>query len=89
MAEETPSTPQPPEPQRPAPYRYRGAVCSCARCRCRSLLGPVVLVTLGVLFLIPQFVHTVDFGDLWPILLIAIGVMKLLESSASTERHKT
>jgi hypothetical protein len=89
MAEEVPSSPQASEPQPPTPYRYRGAgACRCGRCRCRSLLGPVILVTLGVLFFIPQFVHSVGFGELWPILLIVIGVMKLLESSASTEGHK-
>jgi hypothetical protein len=50
-------------------------------------MGPVILITLGVLFLLPQFVHRVGFGDLWPIVLIVIGVVKLLESSASTEGH--
>jgi hypothetical protein len=50
-------------------------------------MGPVILITLGVLFLLPQFFHQVHFSDLWPIILIVIGVVKLLESSASTEGH--
>lgn len=79
---ETPSTPQLPPPT----YRRR-KMCCCARCRCRGLMGPVVLITLGVLFLIPQFIDRVGFGDLWPVILIVVGAMKLLESSASTEGH--
>jgi uncharacterized membrane protein len=50
-------------------------------------MGPVILITLGVLFLLPQFFQRVGFGDLWPIILIVIGAVKLLESSASTEGH--
>lgn len=83
--------PAPPPEQKPAPpaapYR-RSRACGCARCRCRGLLGPVILISLGILFLIPQFVHRVDFGDLWPVILIVIGVVKLLESAASTEGHR-
>lgn len=76
-------------PASPAPYRYRGGgACGCARCRLRGLLGPVILISLGVLFLIPQYVHRLDFGDLWPVILIVIGVMKLLETTASTEGHQ-
>jgi hypothetical protein len=47
--------------------------------RRRSFMGPVVLITLGTLFLIAEFVPRLDFGDLWPILLIAIGAVKLYE----------
>jgi len=50
-------------------------------------MGPVILITLGVLFLLPQFIDRLRFWDLWPIILIVIGVVKLLESSASTEGH--
>jgi Domain of unknown function (DUF5668) len=44
----------------------------------RGLAGPVVLVTLGVLFLIGAF-DGPDFGRTWPVLLLAIGLAKLLE----------
>ena len=60
--------------------------CTCGRCRLRGLMGPVVLITLGVLFLISQY-SRVSFGQLWPVLLIAIGVVKMLEATASTEGH--
>ena len=73
----------------PPPYRYRGGgLCGCARCCCRSLLVPVILITVGALFLIGEFVPRVDFGELWPVLLIVIGVMKLVEYTASSEGHR-
>jgi hypothetical protein len=49
-------------------------------------MGPVVLVTLGVLFLLNEF-HVAHFHRTWPILLIAIGVVLVLNSSASMAGH--
>jgi hypothetical protein len=69
------------------PYRYRGGACFCPRCRTRGLRGPIILITIGVLFLLPQF-FDIEFRDLWPIILIVIGVVMLLESAASTEGHR-
>lgn len=80
---------QPPIPSGPAPSGYRSqAGCTCARCRCRSLTWPVLLITLGVLFLLPQFIPGLHFRHLWPVLLIVIGLLKLLESTASIDRHR-
>jgi phage shock protein C len=45
-----------------------------------SLTWPVLLITVGLLFLFDQFVPRWDFERTWPILLIVIGVMKLIES---------
>lgn len=45
-----------------------------------SLAGPILLVTLGVLFLIGQFVPYWGVGRTWPVILIVIGFTKLLES---------
>jgi hypothetical protein len=50
-------------------------------------MGPVVLITLGVLFLLPRLGIPFGFGTLWPVLLIVIGVVKLAESMASSEGH--
>ncbi len=44
----------------------------------RGMSGPVILVTLGVLFLIQSF-DGPDFGRTWPVLLLAAGLVKLLE----------
>ncbi|MBC8151669.1 MAG: PspC domain-containing protein [Bacteroidetes bacterium] len=38
-----------------------------------NIVGGVVLIVLGVLFLIDRWFN-IDFGDLWPLFLIAIGV---------------
>jgi hypothetical protein len=61
-------------------------VCVCERCRTRKLMGPAVLVTLGVLFLLDN-VSSVDFGKTWPALLLVIGVVKLVQSNASYTGH--
>ena len=62
-----PKNPEPPksgttDPFSPAPQKVKG-----------SLIGGLVLITLGVLFLINQLVPNVDFGDLWPVILVVIG----------------
>jgi LiaI-LiaF-like transmembrane region len=60
--------------------------CNCTRCRCRGLMGPAVLVTLGVLFLLAEF-HVASFGRTWPILLIVIGLVKVLSGNMDTSGH--
>lgn len=64
--------------------------CRCARCTCRGLMGPAILITLGVLFLLDQWRgDSFSFRYTWPILLIVIGAFKLAESTASTSGHAT
>ena len=77
-----------PQPTGTPPPQPSGKYSPCTRCRSRGLMGPAILITVGVLFLIPQFVHRLDFGDLWPIILIVIGAVKLFEYGASTEGHR-
>jgi len=64
--------------------RNRG--CSCARCRCSGFVGPIVLVTLGVLFLIDQY-SVYSIGRTWPVILIVIGIVKLVQWNAPTTGH--
>jgi len=45
-----------------------------------NLIGGLVLITLGAIFLVDQFVPRIDFGDLWPIILIVIGVALLVNA---------
>ncbi len=40
-----------------------------------NLWGGLILITLGGLFLIDRFVPRIDFGDLWPVILIVVGVI--------------
>lgn len=43
----------------------------------RAVTGPIILITVGVLFLIDKF-SQFGFGQTWPVLLIVIGILKLL-----------
>jgi hypothetical protein len=60
--------------------------CQCARCRSRRLMGPAVILTLGFLFLF-ESLGSIGFGRTWPVLLLVIGGIKLLQSTASTQGH--
>ena len=68
-------------------YRSNRA-CGCMRCRLRGIMGAVVLMTVGVLFLLQNLdVFNLNFHQTWPLLLISIGVVKMLQRSASIEGH--
>jgi len=54
--------------------------CPCERCRVRKVMGPAILVTLGIVFLI-------GFWHAWPAILLVIGVVKLMQSNATSEGH--
>jgi len=60
--------------------------CECGGCRIRGLMGPIVLITVGVLFLIGQY-SRYGFWELWPILLIVIGVVLVAQSLVSRSGH--
>ena len=63
--------------------------CRCGRCRMGGMMGPAVLITLGILFLIQQWDWSWNYGfhKTWPILLIVIGIVKILQYTAPTEGH--
>ena len=42
----------------------------------RAITGPVILITIGVLFAFDRFTDF-RFSETWPILLIVIGLLKL------------
>jgi len=60
--------------------------CVCERCRTRKLMGPAMLVTIGILFLLDN-VSDVNFGKTWPAILLVIGVVKLMQGNASWGGH--
>jgi len=62
------------------------SACRCERCRTGKLMGPAILVTLGVLFLLSS-VSRVSFEKTWPALLLVIGIVKLMQSNASSAGH--
>lgn len=45
-----------------------------------NLWGGLILITLGGIFLIDRFVPRIDFGDLWPLILIVVGVILITKS---------
>jgi len=55
-------------------YRRRG-----------GLVGPAVLITIGFIFLADRWWPDVSFHRLWPLILIVIGVVRLLEMSMAHE----
>jgi hypothetical protein len=61
--------------------------CGCAYCRTRGLMGPAILITVGVLFFVGQYSWEYSFDRMWPVILIVIGVVKLISDTASTEGH--
>ena len=46
-----------------------------------SLTGPVILVAIGVMFLVDEFVPGWGISKTWPVLLIVMGVLKLVDSA--------
>jgi Domain of unknown function (DUF5668)/B-box zinc finger len=62
--------------------------CPCDRCRTRKLMGPAMLVTIGMLFLLENVGNgNLHFGRTWPAILLVIGVVKLIQSNASSAGH--
>jgi hypothetical protein len=62
--------------------------CRCRRCIIRSLMGPAVLITVGILFLLDQVGHgAVSFRYTWPIILVVMGAISLAASTSSAEGH--
>ena len=67
-------------------YERSRRICSCGRCSTRWLMGPAMVLTTGILFLF----HTTNIADLdrtWPAWILVVGIVKLLQSSASSAGH--
>ncbi|HEY6766169.1 MAG TPA: B-box zinc finger protein [Candidatus Sulfotelmatobacter sp.] len=60
--------------------------CTCGRCRTRWLMGPSMVLTTGVLMLL-QSLDIAELGRTWPAWLLVVGIVKLLQSSASAVGH--
>jgi Domain of unknown function (DUF5668) len=62
--------------------------CACPQCTIRGLMGPAVIITVGVLFLLDQMRGgDFSFGRTYPVILIVLGIINLAAAAASTEGH--
>ncbi len=60
--------------------------CPCERCRARCIMGPAMLFTAGVLFLLMSL-NVAGLNKTWPVFILVVGGVKLLQSNASMEGH--
>jgi hypothetical protein len=60
--------------------------CYCARCRYRRLMGPAILITIGVLSLLEDLTRF-GWDRTWPVFILVIGIVLLLKNGASSEGH--
>lgn len=62
--------------------------CACQRCTIRGLMGPAVIITVGVLFLLDQMSgRNFSFGNTYPVILIVIGAISLAAAASPSEGH--
>ena len=52
-----------------------------------SLIGGLVLITLGLLFLADELIPQINFGDLWPVILVVIGIGLLINAVTGRNRN--
>ena len=62
--------------------------CNCSRCMIRGLMGPAVIITIGLLFLLDQVRGGYfDFWNTWPVILVVIGAISLASNVAPAGGH--
>src|SRR5437868_14812948 len=62
--------------------------CHCAGCTIRGLMGPAVVITIGVLFLLQEMRGGyLGFDNTYPLILVVIGAILLASSVAPSEGH--
>jgi hypothetical protein len=65
-----------------------GSKCSCRRCTIRGMMGPAILITLGLLFLLGE---TRNWGfsifRTYPVILIVMGIVSLAGALSPTDGH--
>jgi hypothetical protein len=62
--------------------------CACRRCTIRGLMGPAIIITVGVLFLLNEMSGgNFSFGNTYPVILIVIGLISLAAAAAPADGH--
>jgi hypothetical protein len=67
-------------------YERARRTCECGRCTTRWLMGPAMVLTTGILFLLDSM-DIAEVHRTWPAWILVVGVVKLLQSSASSAGH--
>ncbi len=60
--------------------------CECGRCSTRWLMGPAMVLTTGILLLF-QTTNIAYLDRTWPAWILVVGIVKLIQSSASSAGH--
>jgi hypothetical protein len=55
-------------------------------CAMRGLMGPAMVLTTGILFML-ETLHVADLDRTWPAWILVVGIVKLLQSSATSAGH--
>lgn len=53
-----------------------------------GLIGGVILISLGLIFLANRYIPNIHFGDLWPLLLVILGGVLIATSFAERKTDK-
>lgn len=53
-----------------------------------GLIGGIILISLGLIFLANKFIPNINFGDLWPLLLVVLGGVLIVTSFAERKGDK-
>jgi hypothetical protein len=67
-------------------YERARRICNCGRCSTRWLMGPAMVLTTGVVLLLDS-TGVAGVHRTWPAWLLVCGVVKLVQSSASSAGH--
>jgi len=51
-----------------------------------GLIGGLVLITLGSIFLADRFIPRIDFGDLWPLILVVVGAVLIVTNFTDKDK---
>jgi hypothetical protein len=67
------------------PNRVR---CTCPRCSIRGLMGPAIIITIGLLLLLSEMRGGFfDFSNTYPVILLVIGGVSLASALAPMTGH--
>ncbi|NVO19665.1 MAG: PspC domain-containing protein [Bacteroidetes bacterium] len=53
-----------------------------------GLIGGLVLISLGCIFLADRFIPHIHFGDLWPIILVVVGAVLIVTNFSGHDKDK-